>query len=440
MIPSRAADPDIPRGDQEPPLQGRFRHLQELARAVVDASRVRPGESVAGQPPNSTGTTLIRPGGRTSYPAFWIRDFTMSLGSGLITGPELRHALLLTARLQATVPRHTESGSLVPAGSIADHITFDGQAIFFPGSMDPMHQGRPFGDLPALDDHFYFIEMAWYMAVVYGDFAVLGTQFEEDRLIDRLDLAFDVPPAPDDTGLVWCEKDHRGVGFGFTDTVIHTGYHLFCSLLRHRAALRMAALHRRLGHRQQATHYRTIAHSIAVNIPSVFMSPSGLLRASTGMSAQPDVWGSAFAVYSGILTGSTAFAVASALTSALQRGTIAWNGHIRHVPTDADFSEDSAWEKTVGGVPKNRYQNGAYWGTPVGWVCFTVMHQDPELAQDLASEYLRALRDDDFRRGRDHGAPWECLHPGGDYRQNPVYMASITCPMEAFQQLGWLGP
>lgn len=78
-------------------LQTSMEYLTDLAAAVVEASRVRPGECVAGIGPNVTGGTLIRPGGRECYPAFWIRDFAMSLDAGLFTQEEVVHALVLAA-------------------------------------------------------------------------------------------------------------------------------------------------------------------------------------------------------------------------------------------------------------------------------------------------------------------------------------------------------
>ena len=73
----------------------------------------------------------------------------MSLECGLISTAEIEHALRLTARRQQTTDWHTSSGSLVPHGAIADHITFDGKPIFFPGSMDYDQQGQPWGITPA---------------------------------------------------------------------------------------------------------------------------------------------------------------------------------------------------------------------------------------------------------------------------------------------------
>jgi hypothetical protein len=55
--------------------------LKYLTRDVLDSSRIYPNQTVIKQfGPNNTGNTLIRPGGRKSYPSFWIRDYAMSLG------------------------------------------------------------------------------------------------------------------------------------------------------------------------------------------------------------------------------------------------------------------------------------------------------------------------------------------------------------------------
>ena len=78
-----------------------MRFLANMAAAVLEASRVRPGQSVAGAPPNTTGACLVRPGGRDCYPAFWIRDFAMSIDCGLVPLGEQEHALMLTARCQS---------------------------------------------------------------------------------------------------------------------------------------------------------------------------------------------------------------------------------------------------------------------------------------------------------------------------------------------------
>ena len=82
------------------------------------------------------------------------------------------------------------------------------------------------------------------------------------------------------------------------------------------------------------------------------------------------MWGSALAVYLDALEEPLSNEVCKTLAECLEKGTISWKGNIRHIPTDMDFSEDTAWEISL--AEKNTYQNGAYWNTPTGWVCCAV--------------------------------------------------------------------
>ncbi len=393
--------------------------LTGLAAAVVEDSRVRPGESVAGHGPNWTGGTLIRPGWRNCYPAFWIRDFAMSLDSGLITPEEAIHALLLTAQLQAPQDRFLPSGSFVPRGAIADHITFGGEPIFYPGTLDDAEaQGQPFGYYPSLDDHFYFVEMAWHAIVVCGREDLLRTSVAGVPFLERLALAFAVPQVDPESELVVCDEQRRGVSFGFTDTVVHTGKLLFCSLLRYRAAVWMADLLTRAGDRAAAERYARIAATISSEIPRTFAHDGGLLVASTGPERAARCLGIGVCCGDGCACRACGDPCSRRDQTSARVGHDRVEGNVRHVPTDADFNTSTAWERVVGQQSRNRYQNGAYWGTPVGWVCEAVAPVAPAVAERLALDYVADLREGDYRQGPAYGAPWECMHPSGDHRQS----------------------
>ncbi len=414
--------------------------LEGITRDVVEMARVRPNEMVDNFGPNSSGGTLIRPGGRDCYPAFWIRDFAMSLESGLITIEEQKHALLYTAQKQQEGEMLTQSGSIVPHGSIADHISFDGIAIFFPGTIDDYRaQGGIFGKTPCYDDHYYFVHMVWYYIQATKDVDILNREIKERKLIDRLDLAFAVPPACEDSHLVCCNNENRGVSFGFCDSIVQTGKLLFCSILKYRAARQMAELYNHLDNYAASKKYAETASCLKKNIAATFHPEQGLLRASTGTSSQPDAWGSAFAVYVDAVEEKAAHAIGKMLAAAYSSGTLSFRGNIRHVLTTDDFSKDTAWELTVNQKQfvKNRYQNGAYWNTPTGWVCYAIAKVNEPLAAQLAGEYIEELREGDFRKGAEFDSPWECIHPDGDYKQNPVYLTSVSCPLAAFRKLGW---
>src|SRR5438034_9195321 len=110
--------------------------LRDIARDVVEASRVRPGQRVGDSPVNTTGHTLIRPGGRACYPAMWVRDFSMSLDAGLITPDEAKNHLELIVRSQnGSRERRLKSGAIIPPFAVPDHVNFDGGPVFYPGTM-----------------------------------------------------------------------------------------------------------------------------------------------------------------------------------------------------------------------------------------------------------------------------------------------------------------
>jgi hypothetical protein len=318
--------------------------LKDMAKATLDASRVAPGAKLGGIGPNTSGGALIRPGGREDYPAFWIRDYAMSVECGIVPVEEQLHALRYTAAHQVDKEVTLATGSVLPVGSIADHISFGGVPIFFPGILEDYDkQGGPqWGILPSLDDHFYFVRMAALYLKTTGKADFLKEDINGKPLIDRLEGAYAMPPNDPDTGIVRVSEKNRGVNFGFFDSVTHTGDLFFASVLKYRAALDLAGMFDTLGRAELAQKHRDGAVRLRETLPKRFPADRGILRASTGLSAQPDVWGTAFAVYVGALPPDVEKAACEGLATALKNGTIAWKGGIRHVPTDADSSPFSA--------------------------------------------------------------------------------------------------
>lgn len=408
--------------------------LEQLTRDVLEASRIYPEQIISEEfGANKTGGILIRPGGRNAYPSFWIRDYAMSLETGFISVAEQKHMLELTASTQCDQAWITKGGSLVPAGSIADHIRIDdGKPIYFPGTYDFENQGTPeFGTLPPFCDQFFFIHMAHYYVIQSRDRKILKKDINGKRLIDRLKEAFHMPPSNGITYMVYATEKLRGVDFGFRDVQTITGDLCFASILKYRAANELADL-LELVKPQDAQQYRMIAEKIKSSLPGIFSDKRGMLMASTGRSKQPDVWATALAVHFGLLEGDAAMKVSRLFADAYKAGSLSYKGNIRHILTTDDFNENTAWEISLS--PKNLYQNGAYWGTPTGWVVNAIKLSDPGAATALAREYIAELIENDFRKGETFGAPYECFNPSG-YNQNPVYLTSVACPLVVFRKL-----
>ena len=409
-----------------------FEFLKGLTKDVLESSRIYPGQFISKTyGSNNTGGTLIRPGGRDSYPAFWIRDYAMSLESGLMSVEEQRHMLMLTASTQCNQSWITKNGGLVPFGSIADHIRIDnGLPIYYPGTYDYEEQGR--GGTPPYSDQFYFIHMAYYYIKHSSDMKILSTKMMGMSLMDRLEIAFKIPPSDLKTHIVKTTENFRGCDFGFRDMIIITGDLCFPSILKYRAANELSELFELIHDQDKADQYKELAQTLRKAIPDVFYK-NDMLLASTGYSSQPDVWGSALAVYLGVLDKEKNNAVCRKLTAAYHDGTIAYKGNIRHILTSDDYSDSTAWEKLLGPVRKNVYQNGAYWGTPTGWVVYAIAQVDFDAAKKIVTEFVDDLKENDYRKGTDFGGPYECIYPP-DYHANQVYLTTVTCPYAVFKQ------
>ena len=417
------------KNDFLPPSDVAF--LEQMVKDVMDSSRIYPNQLISDDfGPNQTGGVLIRPGGRNSYPAFWIRDYAMSIQSGFVTQEEQKHMLLLTAKTQSDEFKYTKWGSFIPKGAVADHIRIDdGKPIYFPGTYSYENQGeKKWGMQPPFCDQFFFIQMAFHYVQSFSAFRFLNENINGVTLIDRLELAYQMPPTDSITGLIEVTDENRGVDFGFRDAIYISGKLCFASLLKYQASLHLAYLFREMGVHEKVLFYKNEAEKIKKSIIKTFINQDGMLLASSGTSAQADVWATSLAIQIGVLGGNNRLKAAKHLLKGYLSGELSQKGNIRHILTSDDFNENSSWEKSL--VPKNTYQNGAYWGTPVGWVCKALAYVDPDASQKLASEYILDLREGDFRKGGNFGAPWECFN--GNAKQNPVYLTSVAVPFIIF--------
>lgn len=415
-------------------------YLRDLTRATVDASRVAPGQRVGNSAANATGGTLVRPGGRDDYPAYWVRDFAMALPAGFITDDEVRHHLAVSVATQNGPAERVLRGgaAVIPPYAIADHVNFDGRPVFYPGTYSPGDDqgGEPFGVCPPLCDQYYLVDLAHHLwrSTRSAEFLKQGDPLP---LIERLHTAFALPAASAETGAVVTTPARRAVGFGFYDCIYLTGAILFPTLLRYRAAARLAELAGALDDENRAADYYAAAALIREHVASVFADrphAGGWLIASTEAGRQPDVWGTLYALHLGLLPDEVAAAARDAVADAVKRGTVTHRAAVRHIPTDHDHSPESAWQQTAG-VPRGTYQNGGYWHTPTGWLVSALHESHPDLAAQVLADYIRALREDDFRLGPEHGAPWECFGRDNGHRQNPVYMASVAVPYAVLRDL-----
>lgn len=352
--------------------------------------------------------------------------------SGFITPQEMSNQLRLVARSQnGPAPRHLANGLLVPPCAIPDHIEFDGGPTFYPGTYATgANQGDgSFGLLPPADDHYWFVHIAYCLFRAQGSAAFLGERVDGVTMLGRLAAAFNAPTTDPATGLFETTATNRAVGFGFCNGIYFTGKILFPSVLRYQAAGELAALCRAAGQPEEAARYLQLQRRISRNLARTFERRAprdGWLMAATDIGRQADVWGTLYALHAGVLTGRAAREARAAIILGVTHQTIVYDGAVRHVPTNLDYSANSAWQQTRETL--DTYQNGAYWHTPTGWLIEAVHPADSRLAWEILAQYVQHLRANDYRLGRGPQAPWECFYPPAGYTQNGVYMTSVTAP------------
>ncbi|MBX3111367.1 MAG: hypothetical protein KF857_05095 [Fimbriimonadaceae bacterium] len=392
-----------------------LRELHSLAQTVLNESLVRAGSSIPGGPTNTTGHDLRVPGGTQSYyPAFWVRDAAMMLGADFVSAKEVEGWIkVVVAAGTGSKSLQFPNGMVVPPYSVPDHITLKGEACWYPGAYTDQGVGA-FGKLPPADDAFYFVAMVAEQRRLAGNDKFLLSSVrcgdESMSVLSWAEAAFDSVKVDRPTGLVVCDPVLTRVDWGFCDSVRKTGLCLFPSLLRWQAARELA---RTGSHRSH--DFAAVTKKISSSIRKTFLVPlkpdEAKLVSATGTGAQDDIWGSAYALWLGVLPRADANKVARHLLRLYRAGKITAAGQVRHLPA-GDY-----WESATSA--KGTYQNGGYWATPTGWLVRALATVDKAASRQLLSEYMAHLR-----AMKAKGAPFEWCDPATGKYVNARYASS----------------
>jgi hypothetical protein len=416
--------------------------LREQARRIIATARLAPG-AASGKWRNTTRYAIHVPGGNMGYPAFWVRDAVMMLGADFVPTEEMEGWIRLMSSTLRREDWHVHSGAVVPAYAVPDHIKFDGRPIFYPGTYDDDSKqgGQRYGKYPPLDDHFYFITAVyehWKLSRSTALFrSRVATSAGETELADLCERVYRVAPSDPVSGLVIAGDtgSENAKDWGFCDNVFKSGKLLFPSVLKHNAAKQLAELFTAAGDREKARRYRGEASRLRKAIPNVFRRDDGWLRSATLVGNQPDVWGTAFAVWSGAVDRPTAKQASRALAGAYRARTAVRDGLVRHILT-SDATNQGLWQSCRAAA--GTYQNGGYWGTPAGWYIAALHRTDPAAARDMAREFVGFLRQ--HLRPDGLTEAWEWVNPENGKRNNPLYVATVALPYIGLVQAGLLAP
>ena len=417
--------------------------LASQARSILDSARLLPGKW-KGKWRNGTPYAVHVPGGNMGYPAFWVRDAVMMLESDFISLPELEGWIRLIASVVRNEDWDVRPGVMAPAFAVPDHIDLDGKASFYPGSYETGSKqgGNPWGKYPPLDDQFYFIFAVWHQWKMCGSTDLfrspVKTAFGAMQLSELCERIYRMTPSDAKTQL--CNAGdvdtENAKDFGFCDSVSKSGKLLFPSILKFVAAGRMAELFSAAGLQEKAAAFRDDAGKIKAAIPRVFLHLSwdgmeAWLDSATEVGRQPDVWGSAYAVYSQAVDPLTARKLSRALVRAYREKTAVKEGCVRSVLSN-DAANPNGWQKTVSAL--GEYQNGGYWGTPVGWYLVAMYGFDKAAAAEMASDYLGFLGKNRGPEGLTQS--WEWFNPDTGKTANPLYVATVALPYGCLRAAG----
>ena len=159
---------------------------------------------------------------------------------------------------------------------------------------------------------------------------------------------------------------------------------------------------------EQAELGRDHIYKIFHNTDSTNDKHNTWLRASTGISSQPDVWGNFSRPTHGVIPDRQRVALLQTIIEALDDGSIEYQGALRHVPLDADFSAETMWEQARG--PHNQYQNGAFWHMPTGWLIEVLRDSHPDYAFKIFNNYIDHMKTEE-QQGHQAQTSWECIGP-----------------------------
>jgi hypothetical protein len=429
---SFAAEPVLNPGDAA--------FLRDQARRMVAAARLGPG-AASGKWRNRTPFAVHVPGGNMGYPAFWIRDAVMMLGTDFVPAPEIEGWIRLMASTVRREDWNPRPGAVVPAFAVPDHINFDGRPVYYPGTYDSgtKQGGQPFGKYPPLDDHFYFITAVYEHWKLARDPALFRSRLAmatgQTTLAELCERVYLVAPADASSGLVVAGdvETENAKDWGFCDTVFKSGKLLFPSVLKYNAATQLAELFAAVGDNTKSRRYRDEARALRNAISRTFRRGDGWLASATLIGNQPDVWGTAFAVWSGAVDESTAKQASRALSGAYRAKTAVRAGLVRHILT-TDSTNRGLWRKC--NAAAGTYQNGGYWGTPSGWYIAAMHRTDPAAARAMARDFVAFLRENMRPDGMSQA--WEWMNPDTGKRSNPLYVATVALPCISLAQAGLL--
>jgi len=346
----------------------------------------------------SDGTPLYTPDGKAHYAALWTRDFASMV--------ENAGDLMPKENIEKCIDYLIKG--IRADGAVPDRVQVDGRPVYAAGAPE-----TPLGE-PNIDNaQFLVFAVASYLDMVPTD----RQKFLYKKWSSPLQKGMNYIPLAA-SGLVWNDPAKPHSPYGFTDTVAKTGELFMESLLYWRASKMLARWEGIYGSEEGKEAWAARARALEKNIDSLWDDKTGMFFAASRDCRQTDIWANAYAVYIDFPLRDKKDQIIDWLVNNFDR--YVWKGQVRHLP------KGEYWGRQLMPVEKERYQNGAYWATPSGWVMWALCGRDPALASRMFRDLV-----EDFRIS----GICECINVG--YRQLTSYVNSATNPLAAARGILW---
>ncbi len=283
------------------------------------------------------------------------------------------------------------------------------------GWQPEQHKANPAAVRPEADAAQFLVLLAGEYVSRSGDVV-----FAKSALTPLHNAMLSIPRSRN--GLVWIDPKAPHTSYGFTDGVVKGGNELFCSLLFWKASGKMIQMAERAGRRDLQKYYQKQRKKIEKNISVLWDDNQNAFLAATEICRQVDIWGNAFLVWIDFPIGNKLPRLLDFLAKNYDR--YMYEGQVRHLLAGEHWEVSVSWPNDDP-IEKDRFQNGAYWGTPTGWVAYALAQQHPALATRLLKDLVHFYQ----REGI-----YECVGPD-NYRKIENYGSSLTLPFLAIRRM-----
>ncbi|MDD4869604.1 MAG: hypothetical protein PHR77_03520 [Kiritimatiellae bacterium] len=270
-----------------------------------EAKRILRGSSRIGK----GNVRIFTPDATGGYGAFWVRDWSYQIEGcpEAFTREEIRDGYLFLAAAQRE------------DGCMPDRVRADGKGVYSPGG-----EAKPFSKNGSVDQSPFMVILCHQYWKLFNDLDPFR------KTADALEKAMRFTRRNPVNGLVTIADSTVFRPYSFLDTVPLVGDQQFDSILFWDASLKLAEMFDAAGQPERALPWRRDAEVVKKSLVSLWDDKIGMFVAASEKWRQPSIWGSIFAVYSGIATSEQSDRIARYCIA--NYDLIVKRGQVRHLP------------------------------------------------------------------------------------------------------------